>query len=105
VQKRCILYRTYRTVLLIRNSPASPQHTFPRAAELESSSSAASVFEVANADKPINAEKCQAIDINTLNVLHKTTISSSPLTAQSYLRELFQTQRCDTFKNLAPVRT
>ncbi len=59
-------------------------------------------FDISNKDKPVSYEQCQSIYRNTLGIMN--TNKTTTLDAQSYTRELFQTQRCDKYKDLSELR-
>lgn len=69
------------------------------------SSSSSASYNIPNRDKPVDKERCQSIYFNTLELLKKAQIKSdSHISNTDYLREFFQTQRCDEFSDLSSLR-
>lgn len=64
---------------------------------------AAPRLEITNATKEVTKSTCQNIYWNALEALHAVKVDD-PLQSTCYLRELYQTQRCDMFHDLSHLR-
>src|SRR4051812_19057059 len=63
----------------------------------------APVLQIVNADKEMTAAKCHSVYFNALSALKRCSSGpADPLSAQIFLRELYQSQRCDSVATAVP---